>query len=163
MKILNWITVFISCLLGVIFSVATYNTITNQKELEEIYNGEVHYEEVLEEPCEEETLMGIASYYGERWNGRTTANMEIYNSKLLTCASPVLPFNTVIEITNLANNKSIVVRVNDRGPFKMGMNGKALKPLEAHPRRILDLSEESFRSIGDLKKGLLNIKYKIIG
>jgi rare lipoprotein A len=113
-------------------------------------------------PCnDDETLYGIVSYYGERWNGRTTANMEIYDHRLLTCASPRLPFNTVIEITNLANNKSIVVRVNDRGPYKMDRNGKALRPLQAHPVRVLDLSEAAFESIGDLDTGLLNVRYRI--
>ena len=120
-------------------------------------------ENVPETAYEDEMMYGIVSYYGEKWNGRTTANMEIYNHKLLTCASPILPFNTVIEITNLANNKSIVIRVNDRGPYKMDRNGKALRPLQAHPVRVLDLSEESFKSIGDLNKGLLNVKYRIVG
>lgn len=125
---------------------------------------EVQYEEnVLETACEDEIMYGVVSYYGEKWNGRTTANMEIYDHKLLTCASPILPFNTIIEITNLANNKSIVIRVNDRGPYKMDMDGVALRPLEAHPIRVLDLSEESFKSIGDLDKGLLNVKYRILG
>lgn len=120
-------------------------------------------ENVLVQAPEEERMYGTVSYYGERWNGRTTANMEIYNHKLLTCASPVLPFNTIIEITNLANCKSVVVRVNDRGPYKMDMNGKALRPLQAHPVRTFDLSEESFKSIGNLKKGLLRIQYRIVG
>jgi len=123
---------------------------------------EAHCEEnVLVVSCEDEMLFGKVSYYGERWNGRTTANMEIYDHRLLTCASPILPFNSIVEITNLANNKSIVVRVNDRGPFKMDMSGKVLRPLQAHPRRVFDLSEASFESIGDLEKGLLNIKYRI--
>jgi rare lipoprotein A len=122
-----------------------------------------HEENIFETTHEDEMMFGVVSYYGEKWNGRTTANMEIYDHKLLTCASPILPFNTIIEITNLANNKSIVIRVNDRGPYKMDKNGKALKPLQAHPIRVLDLSEESFRSIGDLNKGLLDVKYRIVG
>jgi rare lipoprotein A len=122
-----------------------------------------HEENIFETTHEDEMMFGVVSYYGEKWNGRTTANMEIYDHKLLTCASPILPFNTIIEITNLANNKSIVIRVNDRGPYKMDKNGKALKPLQAHPIRVLDLSEESFKSIGDLNKGLLDVKYRIVG
>lgn len=105
---------------------------------------------------------GIVSYYGDKWNGRTTANMEIYNSDLLTCASPSLPFNTMIEITNLHNNKSVIVRVNDRGPFKMDAEGKAIFPLIPHPKRIFDLSKGSFQKIGSLDKGLLTIKYEIL-
>jgi len=120
-------------------------------------------EKVLEIPCEEGVYYGIASYYGEYWNGRTTANMEIYDCDLLTCASPVLPFNTIIRVTNMDNCKTVTIRVNDRGPYKMDKKGKALKPLIPHPKRVLDLSKESFKSIGDLKDGLLNIKYEIVG
>lgn len=124
---------------------------------------EVQEEENVPEIAPEEVMYGVVSYYGEKWNGRTTANMEIYDHKLLTCASPILPFNTVVEITNLANNKSVVIRVNDRGPYKMDTNGKALRPLQPHPIRVLDLSEKAFKSIGDLDKGLMNVRYRIIG
>jgi len=120
-------------------------------------------EEILETPSEKGVRYGIASYYGERWNGRTTANMEIYDCNLLTCASPTLPFNTILKVTNLDNDKFIIIRVNDRGPYKMDKQGKALKPLIPHPKRILDLSKKSFDTIGDLKKGLMRIKYEIVG
>lgn len=119
--------------------------------------------EILEVPTEKGVYYGVASYYGEKWNGRTTANMEIYDCELLTCASPTLPFNTKIKVTNLDNGKSVIIRVNDRGPYKMNSEGKAIFPLKPHPKRVLDLSKKSFRSIGDLKKGLLNIKYEIVG
>jgi len=105
---------------------------------------------------------GIVSYYGERWNGKTTANMEIYDCNLLTCASPTLPFNTILKITNLDNNKSVIVRVNDRGPYKMDKEGKALRPLIPHPKRIFDLSKGAFKKIGNLDKGLLRVKYEIL-
>lgn len=120
-------------------------------------------EEILDIPCEEEVYYGKASYYGEYWNGRNTANMEIYDCEKLTCASPSLPFNTILKVTNLSNNKSIIIRVNDRGPFKMDENGKVLRPLEPHPKRILDLSKASFEAIGNLDKGVINIKYEIVG
>lgn len=120
-------------------------------------------EEVLEIPTEEGVQYGIASYYGEKWNGRTTANMEIFDCEMLTCASPNLPFNTIVKVTNLDNNKTITIRVNDRGPYKMDKKGKAIFPLIPHPKRVLDLSKASFRSIADLDKGLINIKYQIVG
>jgi len=56
---------------------------------------------VLKTPTEERVYYGQASYYGERWNGRTTANMEIYDCDLLTCASPTLPFDTIVKVTNI--------------------------------------------------------------
>ena len=105
---------------------------------------------------------GKASYYGEYWDGRNTANMEIFDCKKLTCASPILPFNTVIKVTNLENCKSVLIRVNDRGPYKMDYKGRALKPLVPHPKRVLDLSKASFKYIADLKVGVLDIKYEII-
>lgn len=118
---------------------------------------------VLKIPIERKVYYGVASYYGEYWNGRTTANMEIYDCDKLTCASPILPFNTIIKVTNMKNCKSVTIRVNDRGPYKMDKKGKTIKPLIPHPKRVLDLSKASFKSIGDLSKGLINIKYEIVG
>jgi rare lipoprotein A (peptidoglycan hydrolase) len=123
---------------------------------------EVVFEKAPPYPGGEGKSIGVVSYYGKKWNGRTTANMEIYNSSDLTCASPSLPFNTLIEITNTSNNKCVIVRVNDRGPFKMDRYGKAIFPLVPHPKRVLDLSSHAFESIGDLRQGLLVVEFKII-
>ena len=60
---------------------------------------------------------GIASWYGGEFNGRTTASGEIFNDTQLTAAHPILPFGTMLKITNQHNNKTVTVRVNDRGPF----------------------------------------------
>ncbi len=120
-------------------------------------------EKVLIEPFGKEVIYGKASYYNEDWNGRTTANMEIFDSNLLTCASPNLPFNTLLEVTNLSNNKTVIIRVNDRGPYKMDKNGKVLKPLIPHPKRVLDLSKQAFKVLSDLDVGVINIKYEIVG
>lgn len=103
-----------------------------------------------------------ASWYGPGFNGRVTANGEIYNSEKLTCASPHLPFNTLVQVTNMRNNKSVIVRVNDRGPFEMNSAGKVLRPLIPHPRRAFDLSRKAFTSIADIDRGVIKIKYKII-
>jgi rare lipoprotein A len=152
MKILN-----IMCIAGVIMVLTVVAIMP--KSLPEEYCKEI----VFEFPVEKGESFGVVSYYGEKWDGRTTANMEIYNCLLLTCASPVLPFNTILEITNLENNKSVIVRVNDRGPYKMHPDGKVIKPLKPHPIRKLDLSKASFKAIGALNKGLLNVKYKVVG
>lgn len=103
-----------------------------------------------------------ASWYGPGFNGRVTANGEIYNSEKLTCASPNLPFNTLVQVTNMRNNKSVIVRVNDRGPFEMDDTGRVLRPLIPHPRRDLDLSKKAFTSIANIDRGVIKIKYKII-
>lgn len=69
---------------------------------------------------------GIASFYSDKFQGRKTASGEIFSQKKLTAAHNTLPLGTYIRVTNLRNRKSVVVRVNDRGPF--------------HPDRIIDLS-----------------------
>ncbi len=103
-----------------------------------------------------------ASWYGPGFNGKITANGEIYNQDSLTAASPTLPFNTMVKITNIKNNKSVIVRINDRGPFKMDNKGKVLKPLIAHPKRKFDLSKASFEKIELLDNGIANINFQII-
>ena len=60
---------------------------------------------------------GIASWYGREFEGRPTASGEIFNASLFTAAHPSLPFGTVVIVTNQHNNKSVIVRINDRGPF----------------------------------------------
>ena len=60
---------------------------------------------------------GIASWYGREFNGRPTASGEIFNDSQLTAAHPILPFGTMLKVTNQHNNKTVTVRVNDRGPF----------------------------------------------
>lgn len=98
-----------------------------------------------------------ASWYGPGFNGKVTANGEYFNQDSLTAASPTIAFNSLVEVTNIANGKTIVVRVNDRGPFK-----KINNSFIPHPRRKLDLSKASFDSIANLNKGVIDIQYKII-
>jgi len=104
------------------------------------------------------TFTGQCSYYDEHWDGRTTANMEIFDCKLLTAASPTLPFNTMVKVINLANNKSVILRINDRGPYEIEKDGKLILPLIAHRKRKLDLSKKAFSLISDLRVGILNVK-----
>ena len=77
---------------------------------------------------------GIASWYGDKHNGRRAASGEIYNMYNLTAAHKTLPFGSKIEVTNLENNKSVVLKVNDRGPFIRG--------------RIVDISKKANQIIG---------------
>ena len=109
------------------------------------------------------------SWYGPGFDGRKTANGEIYSQDSLTAASPVLPFNTLVKITNLENNKTVIVRINDRGPYKCYLDTTGVKkkvrpyyPLKAHPTRGFDLSKAAFDSIADLKKGVLKVKYEVL-
>ena len=104
----------------------------------------------------------VVSWYGPKFHGRLTANGEIFNQNDLTAASPNLPFNTFVLITNTENNKSVIVRINDRGPYKMNKNGKVLRPLRPHPTRKFDLSKRAFNEIANLDKGVIRVKYKIL-
>lgn len=106
------------------------------------------------------------SWYGPGFHGKVTANGEIYSQDSLTCASPFVRFGTKIKITNLDNNKSVIVRVNDRGPYHCYIDTlnkvRPYYPLKAHPSRGFDLSKAAFDSIADLKKGVIKIKYQIL-
>lgn len=94
--------------------------------------------------------MGImtASWYGPRFHGKTTANGEIYNQMALTAAHKSLPFGTLLQITNFRNGKSIIVRINDRGPYIDG--------------RDLDLSKGTAKTLGILHKGVVRVKVQEI-
>lgn len=86
-----------------------------------------------------------ASYYD---TGTTTANGEAFNPDGLTAASKTLPFNTRVKVTNLANGKSVVVRINDRGPYVTG--------------RCLDLARGAFSQIASLSAGVLTVSWQIV-
>ena len=99
---------------------------------------------VIEKAIEEAytaNLSGGASFYGEEWNGRRTANGEIFNTYELTAAHKSLPFGTKVKVVNKTTGKSVVVRINDRGPFVKG--------------RTIDLSKKAFQSIASINKGVL--------
>ncbi len=95
------------------------------------------------------TEEGIASWYGDDFHGKATANGECYNMYAFTAAHRTLPLPTVVRVTNLENNKSVVVKVNDRGPFARG--------------RIIDLSYAAAQSIGMVGKGTAPVKIEAIG
>lgn len=93
--------------------------------------------------------VGVASWYGGKFHGRKTANGEIYDQNALTAAHRSLPFGTRLEVTNLANGRSVVVSVNDRGPFIDG--------------RIIDLSRRAAVDLGFIKAGLAEVRIQEIG
>jgi rare lipoprotein A len=86
-----------------------------------------------------------ASFYE---TGQTTANGEAFDPNGLTAASKTLAFNTKVRVTNLANGKAVVVRINDRGPFVTG--------------RCLDLARGAFEVIASVSAGVLNVKFEIL-
>ncbi|MCU0324640.1 MAG: septal ring lytic transglycosylase RlpA family protein [Spirosomaceae bacterium] len=92
---------------------------------------------------------GKASYYAGKFYGNRTASGETLSKEEFTCAHRTLPFGTMIEVTNLSNNKWCVVRVNDRGPF-------------AHDR-VLDVSEPAAQKLGMKGAGVVKVKLMVVG
>ncbi len=92
---------------------------------------------------------GIASYYAPKFNGRQTSYGELFNNKEFTAAHPTLPYNTLIEVTNLKNNRKVNVRVTDRGPHSKS--------------RIIDISKSAAHQIGMIQSGIAKVRLKVIG
>jgi len=91
---------------------------------------------------------GKASWYGKEFHGKKTASGEIFDMYKLTAAHRTLPLGSRVRVKNLENGKTVVVRVNDRGPFKEG--------------RIIDLSYQAAKKIGMLKKGMVEVRIDVI-
>nr|WP_086941199.1 septal ring lytic transglycosylase RlpA family protein [Thaumasiovibrio occultus] len=103
--------------------------------------------EIIQDP-EGFTQEGRASWYGEKFHGHRTSNGEIYDMYSMTAAHKTLPLPSYVKVTNLNNNQSVVVRVNDRGPFHQG--------------RIIDLSYAAARKIGVIETGTAPVKIEVI-
>jgi rare lipoprotein A len=95
-----------------------------------------------------ETETGIASWYGVPYDGRRSANGEIYDMQKLTAAHRTLPFDTWVEVTNLVNKKHVDVRITDRGPFVGG--------------RIIDLSLAAARELDMIQSGIVRVRIKVV-
>ncbi len=91
---------------------------------------------------------GQASYYGNEFQGRRTANGERFDQAGLTAAHRTLPFGTRVRVTNTQTGKSVTVRVNDRGPFVKG--------------RVIDLSSSAFKAIANLNAGVVPVRIQVV-
>lgn len=94
------------------------------------------------------TSQGQASWYGAQHQGKATASGEPFNMNALTAAHRELPFGSRLRVTNLNNGRSVIVRINDRGPFSRG--------------RIIDLSRKAAEQLGMLKSGVAPVKIELI-
>lgn len=92
--------------------------------------------------------LGIASWYGEEFHGKRTSSGEIYNMYAMTAAHKTLPFGTKVLVVDLDTGRSVIVRINDRGPFIHG--------------RIIDLSFAAAKKLGIVKKGIARVGIKIV-
>ena len=93
--------------------------------------------------------IGVASWYGAPYHGRLTANGELYDMEALTAAHPTLQLPSVVRVTNLDNGRSLVLRVNDRGPFVKD--------------RLIDLSRAAARELGFERQGLARVHVVYLG
>ncbi len=93
-------------------------------------------------------MEGFASWYGGKFHGQRTANGEVFDTNLLTAAHRTLPFGTLVKVTNLTNDKSVIVRINDRGPFV--------------EERIIDLSKAAADAIGLTPMGVARVRIEIV-
>ena len=104
---------------------------------------------VREQPLIASTFGGRASWYGPGFHGRLTANGERYNQNAMTAAHKYLRFGTRVKVTNLNNGRSVIVRINDRGPFAKG--------------RVIDLSAAAARSLNMIHSGVAPVRVTILG
>jgi rare lipoprotein A len=93
-------------------------------------------------------MEGLASYYAHDFHGKKTANGEIYDMHKLTAAHRSYPFGTKVKVTNLDNGKSVIVRVNDRGPFKL--------------ERVMDLSLGAAEALDMINSGTARVKLEVV-
>ncbi len=96
----------------------------------------------------EETKTSFISYYHDKFNGKKTASGEIFDNSKFTAANLRLPFGTKVQLTNLINGKSVIVRINDRGPF--------------HAKRAFDVSKAAYAAIADVNKGVVSVEYEVV-
>lgn len=93
--------------------------------------------------------VGLASWYGGKYHGRLTANGESFDKNALTAAHRSLPFGTRVRVTNLANGRSLLLRINDRGPFVDG--------------RIIDVSQRAAEQLGFKNEGITRVRVEVMG
>lgn len=94
------------------------------------------------------TQKGVASYYHDSLHGRKTASGEVYNKRIVSAAHKTLPLGTKVRVTKAGSGKSIVVRINDRGPFVKG--------------RIIDLSRRAAKDLGIINSGLAKVEVEVL-
>lgn len=123
-------TIFTSCSTAVRFSSSEYS------KYEDTGTGVVN------------VMYGKASYYGDEFNGNKTSSGDIFDNKKYTAAHKTLPFGTFVKVTNLLNGKSVIVKINDRGPHIAG--------------RVIDLSKAAAEELDMIREGVIDVKLEIL-
>jgi rare lipoprotein A len=101
-----------------------------------------------ESPKVLKTIKGRASWYGAKHHGRKTASGEPFNKNSLTAAHRTLPFGTKVQVVNVKNGKSVIVKINDRGPFRRNL--------------IIDLSHAAAGAIGMIRSGITSVELRVL-
>jgi rare lipoprotein A len=102
----------------------------------------------VEMPANTKIYYGTASYYADMFNGRPTANGEVYSHDKMTAACNILPLGTWIRVTNMRNGKSVIVKTNDR--------------LHVRMKRIVDLSKSAAQQLGYIGRGLTQVRVEVL-
>lgn len=104
----------------------------------------------IEEAVEEakEKITGIVSWYADKFHGKKTSSGEAYDKNDFTAAHKTLPFGTKVKVTNQDNGKSVIVKINDRGPHSKN--------------RLMDLSRAAFSEIGSVNSGILKVEMEVV-
>jgi len=123
----------------------TKKLILNSDLLNKVAN-EITAKDIVEKASKK--ISGIVSWYADKFHGKKTSSGELYDKEELTAAHKTLPFGTKVKVTNTRNGKSVIVKVNDRGPHTKS--------------RLMDLSRAAFSSIGSTSSGTLNVEMEII-
>ncbi|MCP4570910.1 MAG: septal ring lytic transglycosylase RlpA family protein [bacterium] len=95
-----------------------------------------------------EVQVGLASFYADRFHGRTTASGEVFDMHAMTAAHKTLPFGTRVRVTRLDTGRDVIVRINDRGPFVAG--------------RIIDLSRKAAQELDMLQSGVVRVRVRVL-
>lgn len=127
-----------------IVNIYSSNTMNPNQDMTRGYLAEVIYRTLTSD----QYLFGKATYYGSALHGNNTASGEVFDMYAMTAAHKTLPLGTMVNVTNLANGKTIEVKINDRGPYG--------------PGRIIDLSEAAFGEIASYSTGVINAQVEII-
>jgi rare lipoprotein A len=104
---------------------------------------------VKKTPAKSKVQYGIASFYSNKFNGRKTANGEIFSQQKFTAAHNSLPLGTYVRVTNLRNKRTVIVKINDR--------------LHARNKRLIDLTKAAAQKLGFIKSGLVRVKIEVLG
>jgi rare lipoprotein A len=101
-----------------------------------------------DEPAFADNQVGVASWYGDHWQGRVTASGQRFDERKLTAAHRTLPLNSEVRVTNIETGRSVEVTITDRGPYVHG--------------RVIDLSKAAAKKLGIVKQGLVPVEIKMI-